>query len=212
MAKPSSLIEFDRSLGAVVCGADEAGRGCLAGPIVAAAVRIDYSRLNEPEIELLSGLDDSKRLTPDRREQLLPIVMRCARSVGVVARGPRWIDELGLHRTNLEAVATALNRVWRDNAVALSDGYQVNDSAGVSRPIVKGDATSAAIAAASVVAKVTRDRMMRAADARHPGYGFAQHFGYATEAHREAIVALGPSPIHRMSFASVAYEQLSLAG
>ncbi len=212
MGEPSSLISFDCALGDVICGADEAGRGCLAGPIVAAAVRIDYGRLGPDELHAMSALDDSKKLTSDRREQLLPIVMRCAQAVGLVTRGSGWIDALGLHRTNLEIVATALDRVWHEGAVALCDGFSVNDSAGVSRAIVKGDATSAAIAAASVVAKVMRDRMMRAADARHPGYGFARHFGYATEAHRDAIVELGPSPIHRMSFASVAYEQLSLAG
>lgn len=210
MPLTSDLIDFDRSLAEVVCGADEAGRGSLAGPIVAAGVCLDYSTLASDELDRLSGLDDSKRLTPERREQLFVEVLRSSRGVCVVVRSAAWIDAHGLHRTNLEAVATALDGVWVDNAAALSDGFAVRDAAATSRAVIKGDATSAAIAAASVVAKVTRDRMMRAADQRHPGYHFARHFGYATKAHREAIVELGPSPIHRMSFASVAYEQLSL--
>ncbi len=210
MASP--LIDYDRRLGTVVCGADEAGRGCLAGPIVAAGVRIEYEALSASELELLAEFDDSKKLTGARRELLLGDVMRCATAVSVVCRSAGWIDELGLHKTNLEIVATALDRVWRPGAVALSDGFAVRDSAGVSKPVVKGDATSAAIAAASIVAKVTRDRIMQRAEERYPGYGFSQHMGYATKSHRDAIVRHGPTPLHRMSFASVAYEQLSLTG
>lgn len=206
----NSLIEYDRELGATVCGADEAGRGCLAGPIVAAAVRLDYDRLSPSACDRLADLNDSKKLTAECRERLYGVVLDLATAVTVVSRSAGWIDECGLHKTNLEIVATALDCVWIPGAVALSDGFQVRDSAGVSRGIVKGDATSAAIAAASVIAKVSRDRMMRSADERHPGYGFARHVGYATQAHRDAIVKLGPTPLHRMSFASVAYEQLSL--
>ncbi len=206
----SSLIEYDRLLGSVVCGADEAGRGCLAGPIVSAAVRFEYDRLDDSGIAGLSALDDSKKLTGERREELYDVILCSARAVSVVSRSARWIDELGLHKTNLEIVATALDRVWRPGAVALSDGFAVRDAAGESRAVVKGDAKSAAIAAASIIAKVTRDRMMRVADEMHPGYGFAQHVGYATKTHRDAIVRLGVTPLHRLSFASVAYEQMML--
>lgn len=211
MASVERLIEFDRAQGKVVCGADEVGRGCLAGPIVAAAVRFDYERIGESEIDLLAGLNDSKKLSPDSRDSIYGTILEIADATTVVVRSSQWIDAQGLHRTNLEIVASALDRVWRSGAVALSDGFAVNDAAGTSRAVVKGDATSAAIAAASVVAKVTRDRMMRLADERFPEYGFAKHVGYATAAHRAAIVRNGPTPMHRMSFASVAYEQLSLS-
>lgn len=194
----------------MVCGADEAGRGSLAGPIVAAAVRFDYARLAAAGIDDLAELDDSKRLTATRREELFDVIVRLADTVSVVSRSAAWIDHQGLHRTNLEAVATALDRVSQPGAVSLSDGFAVRDAAGVSVAVVKGDATSAAIAAASIVAKTTRDRMMRVADEAYPVYGFAQHVGYATKYHQDAIVEHGPSPIHRMSFASVAYEQLNL--
>jgi ribonuclease HII len=210
VASAECLIEYDRALGAVVCGADEVGRGCLAGPIVAAAVRFDYDRFKAPGIERLAGLDDSKKLSLDSREAIYGAILEIADATAVVVRSPRWIDAQGLHRTNLEIVASALDRVWLTGAVALSDGFAVKDAAGASRAVVKGDATSAAIAAASVVAKVTRDRMMRLADKRFPEYGFAKHVGYATAKHRDAIVRNGPTPLHRMSFASVAYEQLSL--
>lgn len=210
MASIERLIEFDRSQGQVVCGADEVGRGCLAGPIVAAAVRIDYECISESGMARLTGLDDSKKLTAGSRDSIYGAILEIADATAVIVRSPRWIDAQGLHRTNLEIVASALDRVWRPGAVALSDGFAVNDAAGISRAVVKGDATSAAIAAASVVAKVTRDRMMRLAGERFPEYGFATHVGYATAKHRDAIIRNGPSPLHRMSFASVAYEQLAL--
>jgi ribonuclease HII len=208
------LFQHDRALGArFVAGADEAGRGCLAGPLVAAAVLFDLERLGPREVRALSALNDSKQHTAEAREALYPIVLRIATRVAVVSRCARGIDSRGLHRTNLAALREALLKVadGRDGVLCLSDGFPVGDLQGrEGRAIVDGDATSAAIAAASIVAKVTRDRFMHRADARHPGWDFAAHVGYSTPEHRDAIQRLGVSPLHRLSFQSAAYQQLAL--
>jgi len=210
------LFQHDRALGVrFVAGADEAGRGCLAGPLVAAAVLFDLDNLGPREVRALSALNDSKQHTPETREALYPVVLRIATRVAVVSRGPRGIDARGLHKTNLAALRESLLKVacgaGGDSLICLSDGFPVGDRQGHSgRAIVDGDATSAAIAAASIVAKVTRDRFMHRADGRHPGWEFATHVGYSTPEHREAIQRQGVSPLHRMSFQSMAYQQLSL--
>jgi ribonuclease HII len=205
------LFAFDRDLGArFVAGADEAGRGCLAGPLVAAAVLFDYERLGLREVRELSALNDSKQHTSEARDALYPIVMRSATRVAVVSRCVRGIDDRGLHVTNLAALRDALARVARPGCMCLSDGFPVGDVGHEQRAVVSGDARSAAIAAASIVAKVTRDRYMRRADALHPGWEFATHVGYATPEHRAAILARGVSPLHRLSFQSAAYQQLAL--
>jgi ribonuclease HII len=205
------LFAFDRALGArFVAGADEAGRGCLAGPLVAAAVLFDYERLRPGDIRALAALNDSKQQTEERREQLYPVILRLATDVAVVSRCAPGIDRRGLHKTNLAALRDALSRVAREGCVCLSDGFPVGDVGHRQRAVVGGDATSAAIAAASVIAKVTRDRYMRRADALHPGWEFAGHVGYATPEHRAAIERLGVSPLHRLSFQSIAYQQLAL--
>ena len=212
-AKPPArkLFAFDRSLGArFVAGADEAGRGCLAGPLVAAAVLFDYERLRPADIRALAVLNDSKQQTEERREELYPVILRLAADVAVVSRCAPGIDRRGLHKTNLAALRDALRRVGRPGCVCLSDGFPVADVGHEQRAVVGGDATSAAIAAASVIAKVTRDRYMRRADTLHPGWEFAGHVGYATPEHRAAIERLGVSPLHRLSFQSIAYQQLSL--
>ncbi|MBA3328418.1 MAG: ribonuclease HII [Solirubrobacterales bacterium] len=193
-----------------VAGADEAGRGCLAGPLVAAAVLFDVESLTTRELRALSRLNDSKQHTPEVREELLPIVLRTATKVSVVSRCARGIDERGLHKTNLAALRDALLAVARPGCLCLSDGFALGDLGHEVRAVVNGDATSAAIAAASIVAKVTRDRYMHRADAEHPGWDFAAHVGYSTPEHREAIQRLGVSPLHRMSFQSTAYQQLAL--
>ena len=206
------MFKFDRELNArYVAGADEAGRGCLAGPLVAAAVLFDYERLGLREVRALTGLNDSKQHTLEGREALYPIVLRCATSVAVISRCVRGIDERGLHNTNLEALSSALSRVAVPGAICLSDGFPVPATGHEQRAVISGDARSAAIAAASIVAKVTRDRYMRRADALHPGWEFATHVGYATPEHRAAILAQGVSPLHRLSFQSLAYQQLDLA-
>ncbi len=205
------MFKFDRELNArYVAGADEAGRGCLAGPLVAAAVLFDYERLGLREVRALTGLNDSKQHTLEGREALYPIVLRCATSVAVISRCVRGIDERGLHNTNLEALSSALSRVAVPGTICLSDGFPVPPTGHEQRAVISGDARSAAIAAASIVAKVTRDRYMRRADALHPGWEFATHVGYATPEHRDAIQRHGVSPLHRLSFQSAAYQQLPL--
>ena len=152
----------------------------------------DYEALTTPELRSLSALNDSKQHTPEGREELYPRV---------------------LHKTNLAALRDAMRAVTRGVAgevLCLVDGFSVAKFERPQRAIVDGDATSAAIAAASIVAKVTRDRYMHHADAEHPGWSFADHVGYSTPSHREAILDKGVSPLHRMSFQSLAYQQLVL--
>lgn len=206
------LFQHDRRLGVRwVAGADEAGRGCLAGPLVAAGVLFDLERLRPSDVRALSALNDSKQHTPEAREELYPRVLRIATRVHVVSRCARGIDRRGLHRTNLAALRDALRGVAVPGCICLSDGFSLGkDFEWDTRAIVDGDATSAAIAAASIVAKVSRDRFMRRAEERHPGWGFADHVGYSTPEHREAIRRLGVSPLHRLSFQSLAYQQLTL--
>jgi ribonuclease HII len=208
------LFAFDRRLGvARIAGADEAGRGCLAGPLVAAGVLFDHDALTTRDLRALSALNDSKQHSSQAREELYPLVLSCAARVVVVSRCARGIDARGLHKTNLAALRDALRAVTRDVAgevLCLVDGFSVAEFERPQRAIVDGDATSAAIAAASIVAKVTRDRYMRHADTEHPGWSFAEHVGYSTPVHREAILRQGVSPLHRMSFQSLAYQQLAL--
>jgi ribonuclease HII len=208
------LFAFDRRLGVrLVAGADEAGRGCLAGPLVAAAVLFDHDALTTRELRSLAALNDSKQHTAEARETLYPLVLRSAARVCVVSRCVRGIDERGLHKTNLAALRDAMRVVTADvgdELICLIDGFSVADFGRPQRAIVDGDATSAAIAAASIVAKVTRDRFMCRADELHPGWEFAEHVGYSTPSHRDAIQRQGVSPLHRMSFQSLAYQQLAL--
>jgi ribonuclease HII len=205
------LFAYDRALGArFVAGADEAGRGCLAGPLVAAAVLFDYERIGLADLRALTALNDSKQHTEEGREELYPRVLRIATKVAVTSRCVRGIDSRGLHVTNLAALSDVLRRVAVDGALCLSDGFPVPATGFEQRPVVGGDATSAAIAAASVIAKVSRDRFMRRMEERYPGWEFATHVGYSTPEHRAAIEKLGVSPLHRMSFQSMAYQQLAL--
>ena len=194
------LFAFDRELGCrYVAGADEAGRGSLAGPLVAAAVLFDLERLTLSDRRALSKLNDSKQHTAEGREELYPIVMRAAARSVIVSRCVRGIDSRGLHKTNLEALC-------------LIDGFNVPDFGFEQRAVIDGDCRSAAIAAASVLAKVSRDRYMRRAAERHPDWDFETNVGYSTPEHRAAIAAVGVSPLHRMSFQSIAYTQLALEG
>jgi ribonuclease HII len=208
------LFAFDRRLGyRFLAGADEAGRGCLAGPLVAAGVLFDYEALTTRELRSLSALNDSKQHNAEAREELYPLVLRSAARVHVVSRCVRGIDARGLHKTNLAALRDALRGVTAElsgEVLCLVDGFSVAEFERPQRAIVDGDATSAAIAAASIVAKVTRDRYMHRADILHPGWSFAEHVGYSTPSHREAILRNGVSPLHRMSFQSLAYQQLAL--
>ena len=173
----------------------------------------DYDALTTRELRSLSALNDSKQHSAQAREELFPLVLRSAARVIVVSRCVRGIDARGLHKTNLAALRDALIGVTRGvpgEVLCLSDGFPVADFGRPQRAIVDGDATSAAIAAASIVAKVTRDRYMHHADVEHPGWSFAEHVGYSTPEHREAIERIGLSPLHRLSFQSIAYQQLAL--
>lgn len=211
-ARPGrKLLNFDRGLGfRFIAGADEAGRGCLAGPLVAAAVLFDLERLGSAEARALSGLNDSKQHTAEGRAALYPVILSLATKVSIVSRCAPGIDARGLHKTNLAALRDSLAAVACPGCVCLSDGFPVAGLGHEQRAVIGGDAKSAAIAAASVLAKETRDRYMRRADATHPGWEFAQHVGYSTPEHREAIERLGVSPLHRLSFQSTAYQQLAL--
>jgi ribonuclease HII len=180
---------------------------------VAAGVLFDYEAISTRELRLLSTLNDSKQHTAEAREALYPLVLRAASRVVVVSRCVRGIDARGLHKTNLAALRDAIIGVTEgvgDDVLCLIDGFSVADFGRPQRAVVNGDATSAAIAAASIIAKVTRDRYMHHAEQRYPGWSFAEHVGYSTPSHREAIRRQGVSPLHRMSFQSLAYQQLAL--
>lgn len=193
-----------------MAGADEAGRGSLAGPLVAAAVLFDLDRLTLSSRRSLARLNDSKQHTEAGREELYPLVMSAAARAAIVVRCPRGIDARGLHVTNLEALGSALQCVACDEALCLIDGFRVRDLGHEQRAVIGGDSRSAAIAAASVLAKVTRDRYMRRVAEQHPEWDFGTNVGYSTPEHRAAIRANGISPLHRLSFASIAYQQLPL--
>lgn len=204
------LFAFDRGFGRrYIAGADEAGRGCLAGPLVAAAVLFDTERLTLSDRRALARLNDSKQHTEEGREELYPLVLRAAAKSAIVVRCVRGIDSRGLHNTNLEALRSALECVARDDALCLVDGFRLGNFEREQQQVVGGDSRSAAIAAASVLAKVTRDRYMRRAAERHPGFDFDSNVGYSTPEHRAAIAENGISPIHRLSFQSIAYQQMA---
>ena len=178
----------------VVVGLDEAGRGCLAGPVVAAAVVL-------PPDAALPGLDDSKKLTPEAREALVPRIRREALAVGVGQCSPAEVDELNVLWAAMEAMRRAAAALPLVPDVFLVDGNrEVPGAPCPQETVVKGDGRSLSIAAASVVAKVTRDRLMVELDAAYPVYGWAAHKGYPTAAHYAALAAHGPSPHHRRSF------------
>jgi ribonuclease HII len=199
------LLRFDRNLGVRrVAGVDEAGRGSLAGPLVVAGVLLDYECLRDHRVRPLALLNDSKQLSPALREQLFRAVLACAERVSVHVFPPQTIDRDGLHRTNLRGLREALWACQPADA-CLVDGFRLGPTAPPHRAVVDGDEKSAAIAAASVVAKVTRDRYMRRADALYPQFGFASHVGYITPRHSAAVRERGPSEIHRRSFQALCY-------
>jgi ribonuclease HII len=183
-----------------IAGADEAGRGALAGPLVAAAVIL-------PDGFDREGLGDSKVLTRAQREiQYERIVAACIVAVRRIA--PTVIDERGLHRSNLALLRRCVRALDPPPDYVLTDGFPVRRMPCPALGVKKGDAVTASIAAASIVAKVTRDAMMRALDRRYPDYGFAQHKGYGTPEHLAAIERWGPTEVHRWSFAGVGQPSL----
>lgn len=178
---------------APVCGVDEAGRGPLAGPVCAAAVVL-------PRGLVIPGLNDSKKLTERRREALYDVITAQALAYGVAFASEREIDELNILQATYLAMNRAIAAMGTAPALALIDGNRNGGIAVPSRCVVGGDGKCASIAAASVLAKVTRDRYMLELDARYPGYGFAQHKGYGTAAHYAALREKGPSEVHRRTF------------
>lgn len=179
-----------------VAGVDEAGRGPLAGPVIAAAVIL-------PRDLELAGLDDSKKLTPAKREALFPRIMLEAVAVGVGSASEKVIDEVNILRATLGAMRDAVAALSTRPDHVIVDGDTLPDLDIPRTAIPRGDERSAAIAAASIVAKVTRDRLLIDLDAKYPGYGFAQHKGYGTSEHVAALARLGPCEIHRRSFGIV---------
>ncbi|MDY3918849.1 MAG: ribonuclease HII [Candidatus Limivivens sp.] len=176
-----------------VCGIDEAGRGPLAGPVVAGAVILP------PDCEILY-LNDSKQLSEKRREELYEEIMEKALAVGVGMVGPARIDEINILQATYEAMREAVSQLKVKPDVLLNDAVKIPGISIKQVPIIKGDARSLSIAAASVIAKVTRDRLMREYDKLMPEYGFAGHKGYGSREHIQAIREYGPSPIHRKTF------------
>lgn len=179
----------------IVCGIDEAGRGPLAGPVIAAAVILDGRRIPR-------GINDSKRLRAEEREAAFRALARSAR-IGIGIGDVERIDRDNILQATLWAMSEALRQLG-EVTLALVDGNQAPEVPCAVETIVDGDARCLSIAAASIVAKVTRDRLMTELDCQYPGYGFARHKGYGTAAHHEALQRLGPCVLHRRSFAPVA--------
>jgi len=200
------LLRYDRRLGVrFVAGADEAGRGSLAGPLVVAGVLLDYDALHGHRTRPLALLNDSKQVAPEARELLLHAVLATATQVSVRIIPACDIDRHGLHRSNLGGLRAVLTDLAPRAEVCLVDGFRLGPLAPSHRAVVDGDTKSAAIAAASIVAKVTRDRIMRRLDALYPRYGFSRHVGYITPRHSAAVRAHGPCDQHRLSYAAKCY-------
>ena len=200
LATPPDRLSFEKSAWNngyfCVAGIDEAGRGPLAGPVMAAAVIL-------PVGLTIIGVDDSKKLSPDKREKLFDIIMEQALSVGVGSMTPADIDRINILQATRRAMLAAVQNLTQPPDYLLIDGISTIDSTIPQKTIKKGDSLSLSIAAASIIAKVTRDRIMIEMDAKYPGYGFAGHKGYGSAAHLDAIRRLGPSPIHRLTFGGV---------
>lgn len=180
----------------LVAGVDEAGRGPLAGPVVAAAVIL-------PLGQDVAGVDDSKRLSHYRRVKAMDAILASAQAVGIGAASPGEIDRLNILQATLLAMKRAVLDMGQRPGFILIDGRQTIDLTQPQQAVVKGDARSCSIAAASILAKVTRDRMMTMWDRVFPGYGFARHKGYPTREHVDALARLGPCAVHRRSFGPV---------
>ena len=177
----------------IICGIDEAGRGPLSGPVFAAACIL-------PDGFVLPGLDDSKKLTPKKREVLFDLICKNAVAYSIASASVEEIDELNILTADMLAMRRAVSMLSVTLDLALVDGNIARDFPIPARPIIKGDALSCSIAAASILAKVARDRQCIEDDKLYPVYGFAKHKGYGTKAHMDAIREFGPCPLHRRSF------------
>ena len=182
----------------LICGVDEAGRGPLAGPVCAAAVIL-------PKGLVIPGLNDSKKLSDKRRRELFPIIQQEAVSFGIAFASQEEIDEINILQATFLAMRRAIEQLNPQPEFALIDGNRETDFGVPCKTVIKGDSLSANIAAASVLAKVTRDNWMMEAAEKYPGYGFEIHKGYGTKAHYAALEKLGPCPIHRRTFLKKLY-------
>ena len=189
-----TMWEIEDSLGLhVVCGVDEAGRGPLAGPVCAAAVIL-------PEHLQIPGLNDSKKLTDKKRRELFPVIQEQAIAYGIGLASEQEIDEINILQATFLAMRRALEQLTVRPEIALIDGNRETDFGLPVKTVVKGDSLSANIAAASILAKVTRDNLMMELAQQYPEYGFEIHKGYGTKVHYEALRTYGPCPIHRKTF------------
>ncbi len=200
--RDGGLYAYERTLArlgfAPVAGADEAGRGACAGPLVVAAAVLREGKRGE-----VPGLADSKLLTPAARERVYDEVVKRAAAWSVVVVDADEIDRFGLHRSNIEAMRRALARLPLTPGYVLTDGFAVGGLGVPGLAMWKGDRVAACIAAASVIAKVTRDRMMDDLHVHWPEYGFESHKGYVTPEHQGSLARYGPCPVHRRSYANV---------
>ena len=187
-----------------IAGVDEVGRGALAGPVVAAAVILNLD-------DVPKGINDSKQLTRRARARLTDEIKRKALAFSIAQIEPDEIDQINILRASLRAMFAAVKLLNPPSDYVLIDGNQrISQLSCSQQSVIKGDSLSASIAAASIIAKVARDKLMAEYDECYPGYGFAKHVGYATRAHQEALTKLGPSPIHRLTFHGVRFHQLCL--
>ncbi|HET9081776.1 MAG TPA: ribonuclease HII [Trebonia sp.] len=200
--RDAGLAAYENALAragfAPVAGIDEAGRGACAGPLVVAAVVLDKAA-----VKRIPGLADSKLLTPAAREDAYDGIVSRALDWHVTVISHTEIDAIGLHVCNVEGMRRACAGLSRRPAYVLTDGFPVQGLGAPNLAMWKGDRVAASVAAASIVAKVTRDRMMRELDKRYPVYGFRRHKGYVTGEHLRALAEYGPSPVHRRSFRCV---------
>ena len=181
-----------------IAGVDEAGRGPCAGPLVIASVI-----LKDPESDSLSEIRDSKELTPAKRERLFDVVIEQSLSYSLIEVSVEEIDSLGLHKCNIEGMRRAINALDIEPEYVLTDGYAIPGLVTPNLAVWKGDQVAISISAASILAKVYRDRIMIELDKKYPGYGLAGHKGYITKSHTDAIKELGVLPIHRKSFSNI---------
>jgi ribonuclease HII len=183
----------------VIAGVDEAGRGACAGPLVIAALI-----LKNPQDKLLSDVRDSKLLSPIQRENLYELILQQSLSYSVISIPANEIDSRGLHKSNIEGMRRAIHALATLPEYVLTDGYEVPGLAMPNLAVWKGDQVAISISAASIIAKVYRDRAMQELDLQYPGYGLAEHKGYVTKTHTESMQRLGVTAIHRKSYSNVA--------
>ena len=182
-----------------IAGVDEAGRGACAGPLVVAA-----TILKDPKSVALEEVRDSKEITAQKREELFDLVISESITYAIIEISPTEIDSIGLHKSNLEGMRRAIHALKTEPQYILTDGYRIDGLSAPSLAVWKGDQVAITISAASILAKVHRDRIMDKLDEQYPGYGFAAHKGYVTRSHEKSLSELGVSEIHRRSYANIA--------